>query len=544
MKPLFSKTILLTVALVAMTSLASIAQRVINGTVYRGGEPAAGVTVEAHKSNDTYMTSFDGKYEIEASDKSKYLKFTFIDDSRKLDIEGNTSNSIDFSFDGELPAKGGATKVAGEIDLRTSQELIKAKDRDFMNNLSMYDQFYKQDDYKSALAPWRKVYSKYPKATLNLYIHGANMYDSFVNGTENWDEKNAMIDSLMSVYNRRIKYFDQKGYVRGRQGTDLLKYKLGNENLDDNQLKSILKEGYGYLEEAINLEKNETEVAVLVVYMQATRRLFAMGEFPKEKVAANYQKASEIVNNYLSKEPDSEKYTTAKELLDRLFQTSGAADCEALIALYEPQFDQIAQDIDELKKMLRILDRQDCTESELFASASEKLYSMEPSAEAAFNMARLFVKRDQFDRAKEYYKNAIESETDKELLAKYYYELGLFIFAKEHNFQEARNLARKAIANNPNSGRSYILIGDIYAQYSKHYGESEFEHLTLYWLATDYYQKAKRVDPEVFTSANEKINIYKRYFPDKETMFFQGLQDGQSYKIGSWINETTKARAK
>ena len=166
MKPLFSKTILLTVALVAMTSLASIAQRVIKGTVYRGGEPAAGVTVEAHKSNDTYMTSFDGKYEIEASDKSKYLKFTFIDDSRKLDIEGNTSNSIDFSFDGELPAKGATPTVAGGIDLRTSQELIKAKDRDFMNNLSMYDQFYKQDDYKSALAPWRKVYSKYPKATL------------------------------------------------------------------------------------------------------------------------------------------------------------------------------------------------------------------------------------------------------------------------------------------------------------------------------------------------------------------------------------------
>ena len=544
MKFLFSKTILLTIALVAMTGFASIAQRVIKGTVYRGGEPAAGVNIEAHKSSDTYMTSFDGKYEIKADEKSKYLKFTFIDDSRKLDIEGNTSNNIDFSFDGELPTEGGAAEDAGGVDLRTSQELVKAKDRDFMNNLSMYNEFYKQDDYKSALAPWRKVYTKYPKSTLNLYIHGANMYESFINNETDWSKKNAFVDSLISVYNKRIKYFNQKGYVRGRQGTDLLKYKLANENLDDDQLKSILKKGYGYLEEAIKLEKKKTEAAVLVVFMQATKRLFIMGELPKDKVAANYQTSTDIVNNYLKDEPNSEKYTTAKELVDRLFQTSGAADCEALISLYEPQFDEIAKSSDELKKMLRILDRRDCTESELFAKASEKLYDLDPSAEAAFNMARLFVKRDQFDRAKEYYQNAIAAEKDPELLAKYYYELGLFVFAKEHDFQKASSLARKAIQNDPNSGRAYILVGDIYAQYSKHYGENDFEHTTIYWLAVDYYQKAKRVDPDVFSSANEKIALYRRYFPDKETMFFQNIQEGQTYKIGSWINETTKARAK
>ena len=544
MKPLFTKTFLLTLALVVTTGLSSIAQRVIKGTVYREGKPAAGVNIEAHKSSDTYMTSFDGKYEIEADAKSKYLKFTFIDDSRKLDIEGNSSNSIDFSFDGDVPVAGANTADNSGVDLRTSQELVKAKDRDFMNNLSMYNEFYKQHDYKSALTPWKKVYRKYPKSTLNLYIHGANMYDEFLNKSANWDDKNMYIDSLMSVYDRRIKYFNQKGYVRGRQGTDLLKYKLDNENLDDDQLKSILKKGYGYLEESIQLEKNETEVAVLVVFMQATKRLFIMGEFPKDKVAENYQTCSDIADNYLKDEPDSEKYITTKSLIDQLFQTSGAADCEALISLYEPRFTEISKNIDELKKMLRILDRRECTESELFAKASEKLYDIEPSAEAAFNMARLFFKRKEFNKAKEYYLNAIGAETDKELLSKYYYELAMFTFVKESDFQKARDYSRKAIENNPNSGRAYILIGDIYAQYSKRYGESDFEHQSLYWLAVDYYQKAKQVDPEVFATANEKINIYKRYFPDKETLFFQNFQDGQSYKIGSWINETTKARAK
>ena len=543
MKPLFKKTNLLTFTLVLLMSVSAVAQRVITGTVYREGKVAAGITVEAHKSSDTYMTSFDGKYEIKADAKSKFLKFTYIDDSRKFDIEGNKSNVIDFSFDGKLPVKEEGASEEG-VDLRSQAELVEANDREFMTQLSMYDQFYKQKDFKSAKEPWEYVYKKYPKSTTNIYIHGCKMCEHAIASTNDWTEKNKHIDQMMSIYERRIQYFNQKGYLFGRMGTDFLKYKLGNENLDDDELKTILKKGYGYLEEAIDLEKDKSEAAVLVVFMQATKRLFIMGEFPKEKVAANYQTASNILNKYLADEPDSEKFTTAKTLVDQVFQTSGAADCEALIGLYEPQFEVISQDIDALKKMLRILDRQDCTESELFAKASEKLYDLEPSAEAAFNMARLFVKRDEFDRAKEYYKNAIDTEEDKELLSKYYFELGVFTFAKERNYQLARTYARKSIENFQKNGRAYILIGDIYAQYSKNYGDSDFDHQSLYWLATDYFQKAKRVDPDVFATANQKINTYKVYFPDSETLFFEGYQDGQSYKIGSWINETTKARAK
>ncbi|HKJ41775.1 MAG TPA: tetratricopeptide repeat protein [Sunxiuqinia sp.] len=542
MKPLFSKTILLAFALVAMTAVSAVAQRVITGTVYRDGKPAAGVTVEAHKSDDQMMTSFDGKYHIKVSPKTKYLKFTFIDESKKLDIEGNDNNVIDFAFSGEIPAK--KTGAAGGADLRSQAELVKARDRDYMNNLSMYSEFYKQKDYKSALKPWRIVYDKYPKSSLNLYIKGTNMYDEFIQKENDWDKKDALIDTLMAIYNKRIKYFGQKGYVRGRQGTDLLKYKLDNVNLNDDQLKNILKNGYGYLEESIQMEKEKTEPAVLVVFMQATKRLFLMGELTKDKVAQNYQTCSDIINYDLKEDPKSEKFSTAKALLDQLFQTSGAADCEALVALYEPKFDEISQDVDALKKMLRILERQDCTESALFEKGSEKLYELEPSPEAAYNMARTFVRQKKYDKAKEYYQNAIDQETDKDLLAKYYYDLGLFTYAKDQNYQKAREYARKSIQNNPKFGRAYILIGDIYAQYAKNYGDSDFEHSEMYWLAVDYYQKAKRVDPEVFTTANQKINIYIQYFPDKETMFFQGIQEGQTIKIGSWINETTKARAK
>ncbi|MGE4586060.1 MAG: tetratricopeptide repeat protein [Mangrovibacterium sp.] len=538
-------TKLLVLALALLMSVSAYAQRVITGTVYRDGKVAAGVTVEAHRSSEIFMTSFDGKYKITADNKSKYLKFTFIDDSRKLDIEGNPSNVIDFSFDGEIPVKAVAEGVAETgVDTRTSEELVKAKNTEFMSNYTMYDQFYKQDDYKSALIPWRMMFRKYPKSSINIYIHGTKMYSDLIEKASDQTIKDACIDTLMSIYDKRIRYFDQKGFVLGRKATDYLKYKLENKDMSDEKLKSVLKTGYNDLKEAIQLEKNETELAVLVVFMQVTKRLYGMGELSREDVSANYSLASNVVDTGLAKEPESEKYTTSKQIIDELFQTSGAADCESLIALYEPKFESVSQDVDALKNMLRVLGKQDCTGSELFARASEKLYSLDPSPEAAFNMARLFMKRDEFNKAKEYYQSAIASEADKELLSKYYYELGAFTFAKENNFRAARNYARKALENNPNHGRALILIGDIYAHYSKHYGDTDFDHLSLYWLAVDYYQKAKRVDPEVFAEANKKISTYRVYFPDKETLFFGGYQDGQTISFGSWINESSKVRAR
>ncbi len=545
MKSLLITTKLLALALMVLMSTSAYAQRVITGTVYREGKVAAGVTVEAHKSSEVFMTSFDGKYKITVDNKSKYLKFTFIDDSRKVDIENNPSNVIDFSFDGEIPGgqETGEATEAG-VDLRTTDELVKAKDTEFMSKYTIYDQAFRQNDYKSAVGPWRFIFNKYPKSHLNIYIHGSTMYSAFIKSATDQAQKDAYVDTLMMIYDKRIKYFDQKGFVLGRKATDYLEFKLANQDLSDDQLKNILKTAYGDLKQSIELGKNDTEMAVLVVFMQVTKRLFSMEELKKEDVTANYQIVSNVLDANLAKDPGSEKLTKSKGMIDELFQTSGAADCEALFTYYQPRFEEISKTADALKNMLRVLYKQKCTDSELFAQASEKLYALDPSPEAAFNMARLFVKRNDFDRAKEYYQNAISAETDNTLLAKYYYELAALTFAKDNNFQQARNYARKALENNPNYGDALILIGDIYAHYSKNYGKDDFDHRSLYWLAVDYYEKAKRVDPEVFAEANNKINTYRVYFPDKETLFFGGYQDGQSITYGSWINETSKVRAK
>lgn len=539
------RTMLLVVSIVMIAATGSLAQRVITGTVYKDGEPAAGITVEAHRGG-SMMTSFDGKYKIEADEKTKWLKFTYIDETKKLDIDDKEGNTFDFAYSGKLPTGGGEEEGSGDVVLKTLEELMQSKDREYMSELSLYSEFYKQDDYDAALPHWKVVYNRYPKSHENLYIQGIKMYQSFVENADTPEEKFKYLDMLMKIYDKRIKYFNQKGYNLARKALDLLKFKLGPENnLPEEEFKETLKKGYEWMTESIEEQGKETEIPLLVPFMQTTRRLFKLGELPKEKVVENYELSMNIINSVLEKndKPDQVGYAEKSiPYIEDIFGTSGAADCEALISILSPQYEENKKDVDFVKKMLRRLGRADCEESELFANATEQLYQLEPSAEAAFNMARRHLQRDNMEKAKEYYQQAMDQETNEELLSTYYYEYSLFIFAKENDLQEAREYARKALKLNPNYCEALMLIGDIYVAASRNFGKDDFEKASVFWPAVDYFERARRAGEDCAVDATQKASTYRKYFPNKEEGFFRGMQEGATHTVGGWINESTTVR--
>lgn len=84
-------------------------QRILKGTVYQSGKPAKGVKVTVDRSKSSYFTSFDGKYEVKADKKSKWIMFSFPDKEAKINLDPNGSDYIDYgvpSVDRETaPAK-------------------------------------------------------------------------------------------------------------------------------------------------------------------------------------------------------------------------------------------------------------------------------------------------------------------------------------------------------------------------------------------------------------------------------------------------------
>jgi tetratricopeptide (TPR) repeat protein len=549
MKALYRITFLLAFIVLAGV-YGTMAQRVFKGTVYMDGEPAAGVTVEAHKGS-TMMTSFDGKYEVTGDSKSKYIKFTLMatNESKRFDLDERSLGEIDFAFTGVLPgAESNEAEVAsGDLVLKTAEELLTEQDKDFMTEYSLYNEFYKQGDYVSALPHWKHIYNKYPKSTSNIYIHGSKIFEYLIENAKTDAEKDKYLEEYLKGYDQRMKYFGGQGFVHGRKGTSWLEYKLDENRttpIEGEALKEVMLKGYEWLNISVESEKSETELPVFLLLMQTTRSLFKLGSLPKEAVIKNYDKCNTYLSEIIDKSTNKEKVASAKEIqtyIESLFSTSGAADCDALVNIFTPQFEAKNSDIEFIKSMLRRLRQAKCDESELVEKATIRLYELEPSAEAAFNMARGYVKKDDLENAKKFYQQAISQETDPKLLASYYYERGLLLYIKESKYQEAREMARKAISLDPDLCDAYMLIGNVYASASSSFTGTNLEKAAIFWLAVDYYNKARRGD-DCAADAATKASDYRKYFPNKEEAFMEGLQAGQSYKVQGWINETTTVR--
>ncbi len=417
-----------------------------------------------------------------------------------------------------------------------------------MMSISLYGEFYKQKNYKDALINWRKVFQNCPAASKNTFIRGASIYKNIIKTEKDAATKEKLIDTLMMIYDQRIVYFKQEGAVLASKGVDLYTYRG----------KDAAGEVYEMLKKSCELEKGETGAGVITVMMQSVVDQFKAEEVDGSEVIAAYELAMSTLdlaiaaNKAIVAGGDAKKVPTAQKELENLdldlknvealFSESGAATCDALIAIFEAKYDANKDDVEWLKKVTKLLDKADCNSSALFAKSSEALYALEPSAVAARNLAKLFYNKKEISKSLEYYSKACESQDDPDLKSQYYVESAYIVLSEVKNYPRVRELAYNALKANPSNGKAYIAIGLAYASDAQNIGGEKVEHDAAYWAAVDKFMKAKQVDSSCEDEANKQINIYKKYFPNKEDAFMFGIQEGASVTVGGWINEKTTAR--
>jgi tetratricopeptide (TPR) repeat protein len=406
-----------------------------------------------------------------------------------------------------------------------------------IKNLSLYREYVKHGNYDFALGPWRIVFEECPQSTKNIYIDGVKMFNDFIDNEKDPDRKALLMDSLRIIYDQRIKYYKQRGSVLGRKAVDILRH------LEYRADPDIQEEAYAYLQESISILKNKSSVAVVATFTKTSFELFKNERLTNLQVIENYALATDILDYQLKQKPGDSTILQVKEATDYNFIASGAATCESLIEYFKPLWEEKKGEIDYLGRAVRFLNALECESEPFYALAAETLYEKEPSAEAAYGLARLFLGKEEFEKAITYYQEAINSQEDPVKKSEYLYQLGYITNAHLKQPQKARTYALEAIRLKPEWGEPYILIGDAYAG-SKDCFTDEFEMTTIYWAAVDKFIKAKSVDAAVAEKANERISTYKNYFPDIETIFFYSLKEGDDYTVGCWINETTTVRAR
>lgn len=399
-------------------------------------------------------------------------------------------------------------------------------------SLSLFNTFYKAQDYVSTLGEYRKLAADCPYCSKNLFIRGVAIYKALIEAEQDQAKKNAYIDTLMITYDKLALYGERF---------------VGEEKLDDMIQYKNDPEYYGEIYEAVkacNEELGEKATSKLI-----GREFYYAVELAKQekmgvdKLLDAYGKLGAFVAAKLEEEIFSEEWGTIKSYLDQLLAQSGLADCDGLTKLFEPQFEANQNDEAFLTRMLDLLKRQKCTDCDLFMKATEKQYALNPTPEAAYNMAVSFLRKGNNDKSIEYLNNVVKQDNaSAEIKADSYLLLGKLYLDKQ-NYEGARTMAQNALKNRRNYGEAYILIGDAYVMGAKKCGDSDFDQRKAYWAAVDKYEMARSdADPETAAKAAQRAKDYANQYPRKADAFFRNITEGSEVTIDCWFKETTKAR--
>ena len=225
--------------------------------------------------------------------------------------------------------------------------------------------------------------------------------------------------------------------------------------------------------------------------------------------------------------------------------------CNKLTLIYnEEAFEQNKDNIDWLKRAGNLLQKErvgadgeltSCTDNPVFISIAETLYKIEPSAQAALNMAKLGVNKSDWAMAKKYYTEAIEQEEDLRRKANSYMGLA-YVNQKMGSLSSAKSNCLKAGQLRKNWGSPYLYLATLYAEAAGTCGANAVEKNAVYWAAINKLSYARSIDPTVATKAAKLISAYSQQIPDKGISFQLGYKEGDKISIGCWVNETVSVK--
>ncbi len=406
-----------------------------------------------------------------------------------------------------------------------------------LTEFSLYKEMYKAKNYKDAYPHWLYVIENAPKLQLTPYLQGNKILKNMYKETKD----KQYIDQLMQLWDQRAKYWGNhpqynEAYLLGRKGYDLYNYRKGD--LADAQ------KAYGYMIESIDKAGVKSEATIIDKAMAATAYLFEKGKVDKSAVVNNFIKFNKLINNIYDVEKNAGKLKKIGKALNNVqqyFILSKAADCNTLQNIFSEKYEASKNNKEELLAIVRVLNRFECTDSQLYANIAESLYKISPTSEAALSLGIRYLKAGDMAQAKQYIQEASKMETDELRKSTIHYMLAN-IALSEKRYSAVRTEANKALQANPDWGKPKLLIAKAYF-YSSGNTSDPIAKGKMVWAAVDKALQAKK-DPEVAAAANALISKASAHYPRCNDLFFHGIKKGQSVSVGGWIGGTTTVRCR
>ena len=419
---------------------------------------------------------------------------------------------------------------------------------DCLNNISLYSENLKTKNYNDAYTYWQKVFADAPVSRHSIYTDGVTILKNLIAGTKVLEERKAYADEMMKVYDQQLQYLDKLNllrktpwteyYVKGEKAHNYLTY---YPKMDNNQ-------AYDMLNEVIEVAGSKNQYYIIGDYMKVSLAKFKADETHREQFIQDYLTSAEHIAAIAEKVQNAsnpnpkliEAVAKIKDNVDGYFINSGAAECDQLENIYAAKVEENKDNLDYPRKVVGVMAMLNCTESEVYYTASEYAHHIAPTAATAAGCAYSYLKRGDMSKSVEYFDQAIELDSIAENKAEYCYKAAV-ILNSDRQLSKAKSYVTKAISLNGNKGAYYILLANIYAASPKWNDEPLLDRCK-YFVVLDRLYQAKRVDESVAEEANKMIAAYSTHTPTKEDLFMLGKKEGDKVHVGGLINETTTIR--
>ena len=417
----------------------------------------------------------------------------------------------------------------------TPDQQLKCKEA-----LSVYKSYKKQKNYDEAYIQWRKACEVCPEtASEGLYADGASFIGKELKKVEDEDPRKAvLVDSLLYLHDKRMELYpstkrspNNRCEVLGRKATDFYKY-----NRDQHQA------AYEMFKESIDCLKEESSATTLYQYYTAS--FYTMKRELKGDTVAQANMRAQMLTDYLAltdyvqaglaraqeagKERDIKRYEKAKGNIETVFVA--IADCADMVPVLDAAVAADPENMDLKLKVLRLLNKKECTDNDLFLPVATAVYSVEPSAPAAYAIGIGFAKASQLDSSFTYMEDAVNRCGECTEKLTYLLKTGQIASAMGRT-STARNYARQVLAVDSENADAYMLIGDAIAGSSSACNDGALGGRSVYWVASDYYAKAKRLNEELAEKASKKMANMAKQFPTVDDIFTYGKQAGGSFTV-------------
>ncbi|MFZ1692593.1 MAG: hypothetical protein WAT74_05265 [Flavobacteriales bacterium] len=408
-----------------------------------------------------------------------------------------------------------------------------ADSADCVKNISLFQESIKQGSFGDAYGPFRTLVNVCPAYSKSLYQNGGKMLTDFIAKEKDAARKERLIDSLMLNYDWRITHFGEKAFVLGRKGVDLQYYRPKD-----------CQAAHDILKESIELGGARSEPATLNAYYSALNCLFGEGSVTKEQMLSEYVRLSGMVEQNLAdpnlKEVDRELWIKSRDNINAIFFR--LAECKDIGEIVGKLLQEKPDDIELKTRLLKVLNGKDCTDEKVYLTIAQEVHKANPTSESAYSLGQYLVQKGDLRGALEYMKEAAELCTGCSDRVKFLLKSGQVASALG-NHSQARSYANQVLQIEPKNGEALILIGNSIAGQA---GSCEVpDSWGVYWLAYDYYQRARSLDPSVADKASERMGSCNARFPEKQDLFFRNLKEGESFQVTcGGLNESTTVRVK